>query len=231
MLFNTYENRFVFYLVDYLDKNELIQFSQAIADVLESLFITEKVGGGIGVLEINQDNELTADLLLRRLLVASERALIVFDKEFGIYFYDKDLEALVNREGEIRQALSRITTDDDRDELFLQYQPILDLKTDCICGFEALARLKTEKLGLVSPLEFIPIAEKTKLIIPIGKKIIYNAFCFLNKLRDLGYETISVSINISAIQLFRPDFSSNLLDMISEMHVNTQNIGKLPKNR
>ena len=225
ILFKTHENRFTFYLKNYKDKNELIDFSVIIASDLKELFITERVGGGIGIIEFDQDNELEVDLLLKRLLIASEKSINEFDEDFTACFYNEGLERSIIREGDIRQELAKIATDDDCDELFLQYQPILDLKTDSVCGFEALARLKTEKLGLVSPLEFIPIAEKTKLIIPLGKKIIHHAFCFLYKLRELGYETISVSINISAIQLLRPDFTSSLFDMISEAHVNPQNIG------
>ena len=76
----------------------------------------------------------------------------------------------------------------------------MDLHTDSVSGFEALARLSTEKLGLVSPLEFIPIAEKTKLIIPLGEKVIIEAFQFLNRLKANGYDSPGVSINISAIQ-------------------------------
>ncbi len=224
MLFNTSENHFVFYLLDYEDKKALKEFSQVIADTLESLLVTERIGGGIGVLEIGNDSSLNVDLLLRRLLIASERAINVFEKDFSVCFYDKEIEALVDREGEIRQELSRIAFDDNCGELFLQYQPILDLKTDSVCGFEALARLKTEKLGLVSPVEFIPIAEKTKLIIPIGKQIILSAFRFINKLKEHGYGDIDVSVNISAIQLFAPDFTKELLEMIRTMGVNPQNL-------
>ena len=224
-LFKTHDNRFTFYLKNYKDKNELINFSENIATNLKELFITERVGGGIGIIEINQDNDLEADLLLRRLLIASERSINEFDEDFVTCFYNEELEISIKREGDIRQELARIAVDDTSNDLFLQYQPILDLKTNSVCGFEALARLKTEKLGLVSPVEFIPIAEKTKLIIPIGKRIIIDAFCFLNRLRDLGYDSISVDINISAIQLLKPDFTSSLFDMISEMNVNPQNIG------
>lgn len=224
MLFRTYENRFTFYLKNYKDKNELIDFSKTIANELKELLMTERVGGGIGVIEIEQDNEYEVDLLLRRLLIASEKSISEFGEDFTAYFYNDVLEKSIIREEEIRQELSRIAADDDCGDLFLNYQPILDLKTDSICGFEALARLKTEKLGFVSPVEFIPIAEETKLIIPIGQKVIYNAFRFLNKLKDLGHEEIYVAINISAIQLFKPDFSSKLCDMIREMNVNPQNI-------
>lgn len=225
ILFKTYENRFVFYLKDYNDKKDLIDFAEAIADILKSLFVTDRIGGGIGVLEIEQgEKEVNVDLLLRRLLIASERAITVFDKDFGTCFYNEELEALVNREIDIRQALSAVVADDVSDELFLQYQPIMELKTESICGFEALARLRTQKIGLVSPIDFIPIAEKTKLIIPLGEKIIFKAFCFLNRLKEYGFETIGVSINISAIQLLRPDFTSWVIEMIREMQVNPKKI-------
>jgi EAL domain-containing protein (putative c-di-GMP-specific phosphodiesterase class I)/GGDEF domain-containing protein len=224
MLFSTYENQFVFYLKNYKEKDELIDFSETVASALEALFVTDRVGGGIGIVEIKQENDLNVDLLLRRLLIASERSINIFDKDFRTCFYDEYLEALVNREGEIRQELTRIAVEDACPELYLQYQPIVDLKTNSICGFEALARLRTEKLGLVSPGEFIPIAEKTKLIIPIGEKVIIDAFRFLNKLMGDGYKAITVSINVSAIQLLRPDFAGRLFELISEMQVNPENI-------
>ena len=109
--------------------------------------------------------------------------------------------------------------------LFLQFQPILDVKSKKICAFEALARLKSDKLGFVSPLEFIPIAEKTKLIIPVGQKVILQAFRFLNKLKDSGYDGISVSINVSAIQLLERDFNEILFSMIKDMQISPANIG------
>ena len=225
LLFKTYENQFTFYQKNYKDTNELSDFSATIAYDLKELLITERVGGGIGIIEIDQENEVEVDLILRRLLIASERSISEYNEEFIPCFYNEDLEKLIIREEYIRQELVRIITDEVCDELFLQYQPILDLKTNSACGFEALARLKTEKLGLVPPLEFISIAEKTKLIIPLGNIIIIKAFNFLNKLSALGYETISISINISTLQLLQPDFTSNLFDLISEMHVNPQNIG------
>ena len=226
LLFQTYENRFVFYLIDYKDKNELVEFSDIIAEAVEALFVTERIGGGIGILEIEQDDdEIDVDLLLRRLLIASERAFAVSEKDFDACFYNEELEAEVNREGDIRKALGGIAVENTNDELFLHYQPILDLRTNGVCGFEALARLKTEKLGLVSPVEFILIAEKTKMIIPIGEKVMINAFHFLNKLKASGYDEVGVAINVTAIQLFSPDFIRNLFELISEMQLNPKNIG------
>lgn len=226
MLFQTYENRFVFYIVDYKDKEELYSFSEQIADTLEELFITERVGGGIGIIEIDQNSELIdVDQLLRKLLIASGRSINIYEKDFRYCFYDDELEALVNKERDIRNALSAIANDKlTNDELFMQYQPIYDLRTNTITGFEALARLRIEDYGLISPIEFIPIAEKTKLIIPIGDQVIVKAFHFLNKLKKNGYDHIGISINISAIQLFRLDFSNRLFELIKEMNVDPNNI-------
>ncbi|MDD4688646.1 MAG: EAL domain-containing protein [Eubacteriales bacterium] len=225
LLFQTYENRFVFYLIDYKGKNELVEFSHIIAEALETLFVTERIGGGIGILKIDQDDdEIDVDLLLRRLLIASERAISVSERDFETCFYDAEMEASVNRERDIKKALYEISQSEQGEELYLQYQPIIDLHTDSICEFEALARIRTEELGQVSPLEFIPMAEKTKLIIPIGEKVIINAFHFLNKLKDSGYDQIGVSINVSVIQLLKPDFPCMLIELMREMQVNIRNV-------
>jgi PAS domain S-box-containing protein len=227
LLFQPRENQFVFYLFDYKDKKDLVDFSYVIAETLESLFVTERIGGGIGILEVEQNqNEVDIDLLLRRLLIASERSVSLFEKDFKIRFCDEELEAIVNRERDIVEALTAIAADDHtNDELFLQYQPIMNLRTGSICGFEALARLSTEKLGLVSPAEFIPIAEKTKLILPIGEKVIVKAFSFLNKLKERGYDEISVSINISIKQLLTTDYTSRLFELMREMQINPKKVG------
>src|SRR5690606_15565546 len=126
-----------------------------------------------------------------------ERAIEQFDREFKVCYYDKRMGLEIIREEIIKDELSKIVSDPRDGGLFLEYQPILDLKTNRIVGFEALSRLNSDKLGRVPPLEFIPISEKTKLIVPVGKKIMKKAFCFLKELEKRGYEDIYVSINIS----------------------------------
>lgn len=222
--FKTYENRFVFYVKDYKEKKDLLDLCDSIAGTLESVFETDRIAGGIGIIEIDRERDENVDSLLKKLLIASEKSLNIFDKDFHACFYDEALEAKVNREGDIRQELSRVAAEDDSSNLYLMFQPILDLKTDKICGFEALARLNTEKLGVVSPVEFIPIAEKTKLIVPIGEKIFYKAFAFLKKLEARGYDTVSVAVNVSAVQLLRPDFADKLHEILRETHVNPLNV-------
>ena len=225
MLFYTYENLFVFYLKDYKDREELTEFCRDIANMLESLLVAERIGGGIGVVQIDKDSDRDVDQLMKRLLIASEKALNIYDRDVGICFYDAEIEMEMIREEEIKRELAKIGADENYGELFLQYQPILDLESNRICGFEALSRLKIEKFGLVPALEFIPIAEKTKLIVPIGRRAIIRALRFLRRLKDNGFGGVLVSINVSAIQLLRSDFSENLFKMIDRTQVNPENIG------
>lgn len=161
---------------------------------------------------------------MKNLLIASEKAINTIDRDISFCFFNQDMEMQIIREEEIKQELVQIAEDENNNSLFLQFQPILDLGSNQINGFEALARIKSDKLGLIPPMEFIPIAEKTKLIIPVGKKIIIQAFRFLNTLKEKGLYTISVSINISAIQLIRNNFVENFVEIINEMQVNTENI-------
>ena len=225
LLFHTFIDRFVFYLQDYRDKNELYEFCQTIEHVLETLLRPERVNAAIGVIEIEPGNKLDADLLLKKLLIASEKAFDMSDKHFGICFYDADMEAKIMREEDIKRELAQIVDDENNKGIFLLYQPILDLKSNRICTFEALARLKSEKFGVVSPLEFIPIAEKTKLIIPLGQRIIVEALQFLKTLEKNGFDAINISINVSAIQLLQDDFVDNLLKTINKIGVSPDRIG------
>ena len=225
LLFNTYENQFAFYLKGYKDKNELTEFSIEVAKQLEPVLLMERIKGGIGVIEIGEGDEKDADLLLRRLLVTSEKAFNIYDRNIGICFYNEEIEKQMVREQQITLELAKISTDEKDFGLFVQFQPILDLKSNKISSFEALARLSIEGLGPVPPLEFIPIAEKTNLVVPIGRKIILQALGFLNKLKRSGYGSIGVSINVSAIQLLRDGFTDSLLEMIEQTQVLPKNVG------
>ncbi|HPT79470.1 MAG TPA: EAL domain-containing protein [Candidatus Atribacteria bacterium] len=223
-LFSTYGNQFVFYIKGYRDRNELISFCEAVSNTLSSLLTIERIDGGIGIVEIDPEEGQDAVLILKNLLIAAEKALQRNDREFGYCFYDKDIEAEVRRKNDIISELTAVVTDEGSRSFYLVYQPILDLKSRRICGFEALARLKSDKLGHIPPSEFIPIAEEEKLIIPIGNKVIMYAFRFLNKLKEYGYKDIYVSINLSVVQLFKNDFVDSLFDMIKKMQVTPENI-------
>ncbi len=224
-LFRTFENRFILYVRNYGHKDDLINLSQAVTEQLDQFLKPERIGAGIGIMELNRYQKVSLDAISKLLLIASENAMDGLGKDIGICFVDEKLEAMVERESDIREELTRIAQDNNsKHELFLAFQPIFDLKMDKISGFEALARLNTEKLGNVSPAEFIPIAEKSKLIVPLGEIIIIEALNFSNRLRDLGYDSISVAINVSATQILKIGFNERLLDLVKTMKVNPNNI-------
>lgn len=225
LLFNTYWNNFAFYVMGYENKKELLTFCERISNALWPLLRADRLSCGIGIVEMDSHSDHDVDELLKKLLIASEKSMNNPNADFSPCFYGPEIESEILRQEEIKRELARILDDDNDGGLYLQYQPILDLRSNQICGFEALSRLKSDKLGLVSPLEFIPLAEETKLIIPIGQKIIRKALSFLKKLNDMGYKSMSVSINVSVIQLLRNDFVENLFEMIDETQINPQNVG------
>ena len=108
-------------------------------------------------------------------------------------------------ENELRLAL-------ERGELTLHYQPILDLRTDQITGFEALVRWRHPYRGLVPPSEFIPIAEETGSIVPIGHWVLREASAQLARWRQATDEAkhLTMSVNLSARQFREKDLASQV---------------------
>ncbi|MBP1153674.1 MULTISPECIES: EAL domain-containing protein [unclassified Paenibacillus] len=101
----------------------------------------------------------------------------------------------------------------ERNELIIHYQPQIDLESGKLCGMEALIRWNHPLLGFISPSEFIPLAEETGLIIPIGKWVLQTA-CKQNKeLQEQGHPPLVVSVNLSARQFYQLD----LVDMVSKV--------------
>lgn len=223
LLFKMYDNQFAFYVRNYNDRNELESFCKEIAGTLETALALEQINAGIGVMEIEPHHRKKVDQLLRSLLIASEKAIDNLD-DYSYGFFDSRMEEAIIREDVIKRELLQIAEGIRPERLYLQYQPILDLKTNEITAIEALARLDSDEYGFVSPMEFIAIAEKTKLIIPLGDRIIGMALDFLRRIREEEKRSLSISINISAIQLLRKDFTDNLFSIIKEMDIPPQYI-------
>ncbi len=112
-------------------------------------------------------------------------------------------------ESELHHAL-------ERDEFQLYYQPIVSLKNGQITGFEALIRWFKPGQGVISPADFIPIAEDTGLIVPMGEWILQTAYQQLDKWRQLSpiFESLKVSVNVSTLQLMDPKFLSRLDEIL-----------------
>ena len=225
ILYKTDEHRFAFYVRDYQTQAELVDFCNVLIETLKSILSIERIGGGIGVLELKQNTQSDIDEILKNLIIASEKASSNSDNNYRVCFYDSAIEQQIQREQAIHKELELMVAEPDKSGLFLQFQPILDLNNGQLVAFEALARLRSQTLGLVSPLEFIPIAERTQLIIPIGMTIFRRAFDFLLCLKAHDFETVQVSVNVSILQLMHEGFAEDLLDLIREMKVNPQQVG------
>ena len=128
--------------------------------------------------------------------------------------YDEELTRELKEKEKLEQDLERALR---CNEFELYYQPQMDLKDMRIIGFEALLRWPAPGQGAISPAQFIPLAEQTGLIIPIGQWVISQAASFAKELMDEGVEQIKVSVNVSPIQLFQKDFTQ-MVKLTLEKH-------------
>jgi diguanylate cyclase (GGDEF)-like protein/PAS domain S-box-containing protein len=134
-------------------------------------------------------------------------------------FFNKGMSDVVVRRVEIEKGLRSALEDN---ELEIYYQPQIDIINNKIKGFEALLRWNSSELGRISPEEFIPVAEQSGLIIPMGNWVIKNAFLQNNLWKSKGYLYDTIAINLSAIQLQNDNFEKNLKNIIVETKVNTR---------
>lgn len=141
------------------------------------------------------------------------------EEDCRICFFDEGMSEQIIREETIGKELSEIAAGIRPERLTLQYQPILDLVSGEIDGFEALARLNSDAYGRIPPDEFIPVAEKTRLILPLGDMILSQALDFLNKMKGEGKPGIVLSVNVSALQFLRSEFTKNVLSLINKKGV------------
>ncbi|MBA1147710.1 EAL domain-containing protein [Ectothiorhodospiraceae bacterium WFHF3C12] len=158
--------------------------------------------GSIGITLFPDDAE-DADGLLKN---ADTAMYLAKERGRGTYqFFTPDLDIAARErlllEGGLRRAV-------ENDELRLAYQPQVDLRTGAFIGFEALLRWEHPELGLLSPDRFIPIAEETGTIIPIGEWVLRQACAQWRKWCDLGLPPMTVSVNMSVRQFRQPDLAS-----------------------
>ncbi|MGF9859658.1 EAL domain-containing protein [Priestia endophytica] len=106
------------------------------------------------------------------------------------------------------------------EELHLNYQPQFDLETKKIVGLEALLRWNHPTYGPISPGEFIPLAEETNLILPLGKWVLEQACQQNKKWQDEGYEPFRIAVNVSVKQLQQFDFVSSVSQILQKTGLN-----------
>jgi EAL domain-containing protein (putative c-di-GMP-specific phosphodiesterase class I) len=104
----------------------------------------------------------------------------------------------------------------ERDELVLYYQPQINIVTQDIVGFEALLRWNHPEYGMISPTVFIPLAEQTGLINPIGEWVLNTACRQNKKWQEMGFPLVHMSVNLSVEQFRNPNLISIIKNALSE---------------
>ena len=124
---------------------------------------------------------------------------------------------LLSLEVNLRKAL-------EKDQFLLFYQPKVDAMSGQILGMEALIRWKHPELGMISPAEFIPVAEQTGLIIPMGKWIFEETCRFIKVMQEQGLPQLSIAVNLSGAQFSQADLLSTLSNTVKKAGINPQQI-------
>jgi predicted signal transduction protein with EAL and GGDEF domain len=168
------------------------------------------VGGSIGIALYPADGG-EIDSLLKHADTAMYEA-----KEAGRNAYRFFLPEMTQRvthrlqiEAELRRAI-------EIGELRLHYQPQIDAESGRVCGCEALVRWQHPERGLISPDQFIPFAEQSGLIVPLGEWVLREACLQQVRWRDAGLPPLDVAINISALQFRRRDFVATVARVLAE---------------
>jgi EAL domain-containing protein (putative c-di-GMP-specific phosphodiesterase class I) len=128
-------------------------------------------------------------------------------------FYSAEMSAMASEHLALETGLRHAL---ERNELLLHYQPQVSLETGAVIGMEALLRWQCPKRGLVPPAKFIPLAEETGLILPIGEWVLRTACAQTRAWHEAGFRGLRVSVNLSARQLREPDIVDAVSRVLSE---------------
>lgn len=128
-------------------------------------------------------------------------------------FYTADMHELAAKRLALESSLRRAI---QNEEFLVHYQPRVSVDSLAITGVEALVRWQHPQLGLISPSEFIPLAEDTGLIVPIGEWVLRTACLQGRRWRDQGFAPIQIAVNISARQFHDRDLSQTVIRILEE---------------
>ena len=128
-------------------------------------------------------------------------------------FFTAEMQASSVRKLQLENALRRAL---ERDQLRLHYQPQASIEDGCLIGAEALLRWQHPELGMVSPAEFIPIAEDSGLILSIGEWVLRTAVRQLKTWMDTGIAPMIIAVNLSAVQFRQPQLLKLVTQILKE---------------
>ncbi len=179
------------------------QVERIVADLRQTMYIGEmefNLTASIGISVFPGDGR-DRDTLIKNADVAMNYA-----KETGrnrYLFFTPELNAMVSERLRIETLLRKAL---ERKELLLHFQPQVDLRTNRVIGIEALVRWNQPEEGMIPPSRFIPMAEESGLIVPLGDWILAEACRQWQKLDKAGLPPVTMAVNISAVQFYEATF-------------------------
>jgi diguanylate cyclase (GGDEF)-like protein/PAS domain S-box-containing protein len=197
-----------------LSKEEVIEvaerilgeFSEGIMVESQEFFVTPSIGISMAPCD-GQDEETLIKHADTAMYLAKERG------KNNYQFYTDQLHGLSSRKMELENGLRKAL---EQDQLMLHYQPQVNLLTGKIIGVEALVRWQHPEKGIISPVEFISLAEETGLIVPLGKWVLGKAAAQNKAWQDKGFSPIPISVNISVRQLQEDRFIDTVKQILDE---------------
>lgn len=178
--------------------------------------VTFVTSASIGVAVCPNDGD-EAGTLMKHADMALYRA-----KELGrdnFQLFDAGMNTQLSEHVTIEQALRRAI---GSAQIYLEFQPLVDLRSGMLTSFEALARWRHPEMGVVSPGRFIPVAEKSGLIVPLGEQILRLAMKQLHEWQRAGVRLVPVAVNVSPLQMERTDFSAHFHELALEYELDPQ---------
>lgn len=172
----------------------------------EIVYLSMSIG-----IAIYPDNGLTPNTLIKNADIAMYKSKDTGKNRFTLF--DLKMEEELNRNTMIMEILR---TAIDNKEIYIKYQPLMEIETNTIIGYEALMRIKNDRLGPLAPEEFIPVAEESGQIIELSSWLISEACLFNKRLIDKGIPPRPVSVNISSVLINRPGFISLISNILKE---------------
>ncbi|HWZ70037.1 MAG TPA: EAL domain-containing protein [Casimicrobiaceae bacterium] len=215
-------DEFVLLLPGLQDSSVALAIANRCLIALKQPFIVDgqvlHISGSIGIC-LSPDSSAPADMLLENADTAMYKA-----KARGgdcVIMYSPDMSAGARNRLLMENALFHAI---ERKELLLHYQPLISAKTGRLAGVEALVRWQHPEYGLVSPGEFIPIAEETGLIDAIGEWVLRTACKQMNYWYSCGVPKISLSVNLSSRQLRQENLASTIKKVLTDTSFDPQNL-------
>lgn len=172
----------------------------------EVVYVSMSIG-----IALYPENGINSNDLIKNADIAMYKSKDTGKNKYTIF--DKKMEEELNRNTLILEILRNAI---ENKEIYVEYQPLLELNTNNVVAFEALMRIKNERLGVISPNEFIPIAEESGIIIDLSAWLLKEVCTFNQQQIQWGATPRHVSVNISSVQINRPGFITVLSDILEE---------------